>query len=82
MNQSTENSSSQQNPKSQQTTARQPLKDCLCVFAGAIEAVQSLCVVQNLFYYGSHDGNIRSFDTEVCDELMNVYCRLEKEFKF
>jgi len=38
------------------------INDCLCVFKGALDAVLSLQILQDLFYYGSHDGAIRSFN--------------------
>jgi WD40 repeat protein len=36
--------------------------DCVCVFTGALEAVLSLQTHQDVFYYGSHDGPVRSFN--------------------
>jgi WD40 repeat protein len=47
----------------QQLREQQSLfNDCVCVFTGALEAVLSLQTHQDVFYYGSHDGPVRSFN--------------------
>ena len=46
----------------QLTNYQEPINDCLCVFTGALEAVLSLQTHADNFYYGSHDGPIRSFN--------------------